>query len=137
MLVRVTFSLSKLSANINRVYITFGTIDQIASLEKWGFAFTVTNSTGVFIGKINIGSYASFNSPLSNLVLNFTGGVPSPFVNWKLYQERSDNHMFRPIYGVSEAQTAVIYRVTSNSFVFLMDFSTSTLSNLNFYLYPL
>lgn len=86
---------------MTQIYLTFGTIDQIAALEKWGFAFTLTNSTGVTVGQINTGSYASFNSPLALLKLTFSGGVPSADVNWKIYQERTDNHMYRPIYAVS------------------------------------
>ena len=102
----------------------------------YGFVFTVTNITGVNIGQINTASYASFTS-LINMVVTFAGGTPPPNVHWNLYQERSNNHMYRPVYAVSQALPAQIYRVTSNNILLLMDFSTSTLSNIDFYNYPL
>ena len=125
--------------SFTQLYLTFGTIDQIATLELFGFAFTLTNSTtpGVRIGQINTASYASFILPI--LVPEVTvGPTTSNLVRWNLYQQRADNHMHRPIYAVSSTAglTSQIYRLTT-TFTLLVDTSTSTLSNLNYFAYPL
>jgi hypothetical protein len=71
------------TVTLTQLYLTFGTLDQIATLELYGFAFTLTNTTGVNVGQINTASYASF---LQVLVPAATvGPTTSNVVRWNLY----------------------------------------------------
>jgi len=73
------------TVTLTQLYLTFGTIDQIATLELYGFAFTLKNSTsnGVRIGQINTASYASFTQILVPAVT--VGPTTSNLVRWNLY----------------------------------------------------
>jgi transcriptional regulatory protein LevR len=53
----------------------FGFIDQIASLELMGFVYTVSNSSGIYIGKVDIQTFSSMAGFVS----------PTSADKWKLY----------------------------------------------------
>ncbi len=68
---------SKTAASVTVVNMTrmFGFIDQIASLELVGFVYTVSNQTGIQIGKVNLQTYSSMAGSAS----------PTSTDKWNLY----------------------------------------------------
>ena len=83
----------------------YGTIDQIASLELMGIIHTMSNSnsTGIFLAKVNTETYASM------------AGVDriDATTTWKLYQTKVDSHAHRPVFAVPLNSVSSLYRVTS------------------------
>ena len=100
-------------ANMTRMY---GFIDQIASLELMGFVYTVSNSSGIYIAKVNIQTYSSIIGWAS----------PTYTDTWKIYQTKVDNHQHRPIFAVPLSSVSQIYRVTTRLELQIDDTSLST-----------
>ena len=109
---------SKTAASVTVVNMTrmFGFIDQIASLELVGFVYTVSNRTGIQIGKVNLQTYSSMAGSAS----------PAFTDKWKLYQTKVDNHQHRPIFAVPQSSVSQIYRVTTRLELVINDASMST-----------
>ena len=100
----------------------FGFIDQIASLELMGFVYTVSNATGIYIGKVNIQTYSSMAG----------SATPTTSDKWKIYQTKVDNHQHRPIFAVPLSAVSKLYRVTTRLELLIDDTSLSTdLYNFN------
>lgn len=68
---------SNTAATVTVVNMTrmFGFIDQIASLELMGFVYTTTNTSGIWIGKVNLSTYSSMAGSAS----------PTNTDKWKIY----------------------------------------------------
>ena len=92
-----------MTTTVTKMFTVFGTINYVAALELVGYAYTVSNQTGISLAQVNAPSYTTITGTIN----------PTTTGTWKLYQERVDNHIHRPIYAVQLSQISVIYRVTT------------------------
>jgi cysteine-rich repeat protein len=118
MIVKVTIlPTSNTAATITVVNMArmFGFIDQIASLDLVGFVYTLSNVTGIQIGKVDIQTYSSIIGSAS----------PTSTDKWKIYQSNADNQLHGPVFAVPFTNVSKIYRVTTRMELLIDDTSLS------------
>lgn len=125
MIVRVNIIISganTISVTVTNINSFWGYVDQIASLEGMGYAYTLKNQTGI---RLDVLDTTKFGKVLrtQNITTNGT---------WRLLQARVNNHRHRPIYGVNASEPSKIFRITYTADLAVND----TTGLYDFYNYP-
>jgi hypothetical protein len=112
--------------------VSSGEVLDFVAFEDHGFMYTVDGVAGYTILKLN---YDDFDTEESSDIYE-TGA------NWRLYQDKDEQHEHRPVWGVRSDETTNIYRLTYHATVKMQhDNSATTIAKVDLYdreydLYP-
>ena len=115
-----------------KVHDVTDTILDIASFENHGFIYTLDGEPGYYILQLNYDDFDTFESVT----------VYEDTENWRIFQDKDEQHVHRPVWGVKESAPTDIYRLTHHAILKMdHDNASTTIAKIDLYdrnydLYP-